>query len=65
MDGHTKNQYISLTSLLDTANFRVLQLIEKSRNTDWPREFWAISQELEYIQKTLGLASFPQFEGKT
>ena len=32
LDGHTKNQFIPLISLWDTANFRVLQLIEKSCN---------------------------------
>ena len=50
LDGHTKNQFISLTSLWDTANFRVLQLIEKSCNPDWPRALWAISQEPEFSQ---------------
>ena len=50
LDGHTKNKFISLTSLWETANFKVLQLIEKSRNPDWPREFWAISQEPEFSQ---------------
>ena len=51
LDGHTKNQFISLSSFWDTANFRVLQLIEKSCNPDWPREFWAIYQEPEFSQK--------------
>ena len=32
LEGHTKNQFISLISLWDTANFRVLRLIEKSHN---------------------------------
>ena len=32
LERHTKNQLISLISLLDTANFRVLRLIEKSRS---------------------------------
>ena len=32
LEGHTKNQFISLISLWDTANFRVLRLIEKSCN---------------------------------
>ena len=30
LDGHTKNQFISLISLWDTSSFRVLQLIEQS-----------------------------------
>ena len=32
LERHTKNQFISLISLWDTANFRVLWLIEKSCN---------------------------------
>ena len=32
LEGHTKNQFISLISLWDTANFRVLRLIEKPCN---------------------------------
>ena len=32
LDRHTKNQFISSISLWDTANFRVLRLIEKSCN---------------------------------
>ena len=32
LEGHTKNQFISLISLWDTAKFRVLRLIEKSCN---------------------------------
>ena len=32
LDGHTKNQFISLISSWDTDNFRALRLIEKSLN---------------------------------
>ena len=32
LEWHTKNQFISLISLWDTANFIVLRLIEKSSN---------------------------------
>ena len=39
LDGHTKNQFISLISLWDTANFRVLWLIEKSRNLSGQEDF--------------------------
>ena len=48
---HTKNQFISLISLWDTASFKVLQLIEMSwKQSDWPRVFWAISQKPEFSQ---------------
>ena len=50
LDGHIKNQFISLTSLWDTANFRVLQLIQKSCDPDWPRTFWTISQKPDISQ---------------
>ena len=40
LDRHTKNQFISLTSLSDTANFRVLRLIEISRNLTGQEHFW-------------------------
>ena len=50
LDGHTKNLFIPLISLRDTVSHRVLQLIEKPRNYDWPRAFWAISQEPEFYQ---------------
>ena len=39
LEGHTKNQFISLISLWDTANFRVLWLIEKSRNLIGQEDF--------------------------
>ena len=50
LDGQTKNLFIPLISLRDTVSFRVLRLIEKSHNYDWPRVFWAISQESEFSQ---------------
>ena len=50
LDGQTKNLFIPLISLRDTVSFRVLRLIEKSHNYDWPRAFWAISQEPEFSQ---------------
>ena len=40
LDRQTKNQFISLTSLSDTANFRVLRLIEISRNLTGQEHFW-------------------------
>ena len=48
LDGHTKNLFTPLISLLDTVSFRVLRLIEKSHKYDWA--FWAISQEPEFSQ---------------
>ena len=42
---HTKNQFISLIFLWDTANSRVLRLIEKSCNLIAQEHFWLISLE--------------------
>ena len=44
---HTKNQFISLISLWDTANSRVLQLIEKSCNLIGQQHFGPILAEPE------------------
>ena len=39
LDEHTKSQFISLISLWDTGNFRVLRLIEKSCNLTGQEHF--------------------------
>ena len=51
-EGHTKNQFISLISLWDTASFGVLRLIEKSCNL--------VSQE--HFGPYLKYQSFPKYE---
>ena len=40
LDGHTKNQFISLISLWDTSSFRVLRLIEQSHKLIGHEHFW-------------------------
>ena len=52
LDGHTKNQFIPLISLWDTANFRVLRLIEKSHNLIG----------LEHFGPYLRNQNFPKYE---
>ena len=58
-EGHTKNQFISLISLWDTANSRVLQLIEKSCNLIGQQHFgpmlaepelWNLNQNYEFTR---------------
>ena len=46
-EGHTKKQFISLISFWDTANSRVLQLIEKSCNLIGQQHFGPILSEPE------------------
>ena len=43
LDGHTKNQFIPLISLWDTANWKI-------QPSDWPGAFWALSQEPDFSQ---------------
>ena len=52
LKGHTKNQFIPLISSWDTPNFRVLWLIEKSRNL--------IGQE--HFRPYLTNQNFPKYE---
>ena len=52
LDGHTKDRFIALISLWDTANFRVLRLIEKSRNRS----------DQEHFGPYLRNQNFPKYE---
>ena len=52
LDRHTKNQFITLISLWDKANFRVLRLIEKSHNLIG----------LEHFGPYLRNQNFPKYE---